>query len=118
MTTYRAIFRSDADQAEHDFEAETAEKALALARRYFDEGHADDLYFEPYSDALPVNEIAIYRDYEECAVWTKDDLRLRNVASDLLEAAEMVVARWERGDLAEAVRKLDAAIAKAKCGDA
>jgi hypothetical protein len=33
---------------------------------------------------------------------------------ELLEAAELVVARWSRGDLAEAVRGLDAAIAKAK----
>jgi hypothetical protein len=31
-----------------------------------------------------------------------------------LEAAEKVVSRWEKGDLAEAARELDAAIAKAK----
>jgi hypothetical protein len=47
-----------------------------------------------------------------------DDLRLRLAASDLLAAAELVVARWERGDLADAVRELDAAIAKAKGGAA
>jgi hypothetical protein len=34
----------------------------------------------------------------------------------LLEAAEKVVARWERGDLAGAVRDLDAPIAKAREG--
>jgi hypothetical protein len=34
----------------------------------------------------------------------------------LLEAAELVVARWDRGDLAEAVRGLDTAIVKAKGG--
>jgi hypothetical protein len=39
-------------------------------------------------------------------------------ARDLLDAAELVVARWERGDLAEAVRELSAAIAKAKGGAA
>jgi hypothetical protein len=35
-------------------------------------------------------------------------------APELLKAAERVVSRWEKGDLAEAVRELDAAIATAK----
>lgn len=35
-------------------------------------------------------------------------------AARLLEAAEGVIANWERGDLAAAVRELDAAIADAK----
>lgn len=35
-------------------------------------------------------------------------------ADRLLAAAELVIARWERGDLAAAVRELDAAIADAK----
>jgi hypothetical protein len=39
---------------------------------------------------------------------------LRNHAPELLEAAERVVSRWEKGDLAEAVRELNAAIATAK----
>jgi hypothetical protein len=37
-------------------------------------------------------------------------------APDLLEAAEKVIASWERGDLAGAVRQLDAAIELAKGG--
>jgi hypothetical protein len=37
-------------------------------------------------------------------------MRLRLAARDLLDAAELVVARWERGDLGEAVRELSAAI--------
>jgi hypothetical protein len=37
-------------------------------------------------------------------------------APDLLEAAEQVVANWESGDLAGAVRGLDAAILTAKGG--
>jgi hypothetical protein len=40
--------------------------------------------------------------------------RLIAAAPDLLRAAETVVSRWEKGDLAEAVRYLDAAIATAK----
>jgi hypothetical protein len=43
---------------------------------------------------------------------------LRLAACDLLEAAELVVARWEQGDLAGAVHLLDDAIAKAKGGAA
>ena len=35
-------------------------------------------------------------------------------AARLLEAAEGVIANWDRGDLAAAVRELDAAIADAK----
>ena len=43
---------------------------------------------------------------------------LANSVRELLNAAELVIARWERGDLAEAVRGLDAAFAKAKKGGA
>ena len=46
-----------------------------------------------------------------------DDGRLWNrlkAATDLIESAKLVLARWERGDLAEAVRSLGAAIAKAE----
>ena len=34
--------------------------------------------------------------------------------ADLLAAAELVISRWESGDLAEAVRMLDQAVAEAK----
>jgi hypothetical protein len=44
--------------------------------------------------------------------------RLIAAAPELLCAAELVVARWSKGDLADAVRQLDAAIAKAKGGAA
>jgi len=51
-------------------------------------------------------------------VWVESNARLIAAAPDLLDAAELVVARWERGDLAEAVRELSAAVAKAKAGAA
>ena len=38
----------------------------------------------------------------------------RSAAPGLLEAAELVVSRWESGDLAGAVRMLDKAVAEAK----
>jgi hypothetical protein len=57
---------------------------------------------------MDVNEVLVYdADGNELAAWYDDDMRLRRAARDLLEAAELVVARWEHGDLAEAVRELD-----------
>jgi hypothetical protein len=44
------------------------------------------------------------------------DRILCDAAADLLAAAKKVVSRWEKGDLAGAVRELDAAIAKATGG--
>jgi hypothetical protein len=94
------------------------EKALKKARR-FCRAHEDELLFEDYSDSLPVEEIVIQNAaYDELAVWQDEDLHLRFAARELLAAAELVVARWERGDLAGAVRELDAVIARAKGGAA
>jgi hypothetical protein len=118
MTTYTAYFRTDANFATLEFKAATPEQALKKARRFY----ADDpfgLMFESYDGGMSVNEIVIEdADHDELAVWQDEDLRLHLAASDLLAAAELVIARWERGDLAEAVRGLDAAIAKAKGGAA
>jgi hypothetical protein len=117
MNTYTVHFASDAEIASHDFDAETPEQALALARKLY-ENDPSELWFETY-DSMDVNEIIVYgAGGNQLAVWHDDDMRLRLAARDLLDAAELVVARWERGDLAEAVRGLDAAIAKAKGGDA
>jgi hypothetical protein len=122
MTTYTTCFRSDAEFASYDFEARTPEEALALARElYASELHAhrpSKLRYEPFID-VTVNEIAVCDAAgNELAVWRDDELRLRLAAQDLLDAAERVIARWERGDRAEAVRELSNAIAKAKEGAA
>jgi hypothetical protein len=91
MTTYTAYFRTDAEFACHEVEADTPELALSKARKR----HADDpstLWFEPY-DGMPVNEIAIQDDDgNEVTVWLDDDLRLRLAARVLLEALEQAVA--------------------------
>ena len=117
MTTYTATFRTDAEFATREIKAATPKQALKKARRLYDEDPFD-LMFESYDGGMPVNEIAIEdADGDDLALWLDDDLRLRLAARDLLTAAESVVARWEQGDLAEAVRELDAAIANAK-GDA
>ena len=116
MTTFTAYFRTDGNYATLEIEADTPELALVQARKIADED-VPDLWYQAYDDGMPVNEIAIEDpDYNELAVWQDDDLRLRLAAQDLLDAARRVVDRWQRGDLAEAVRELAAAIAKAKGG--
>jgi hypothetical protein len=119
MTSYRVYLRSDLQWAMRSFEAPTPEQALELARRFAEE-QFDELDFESYAGCdAPINEIEICdAEGNKLTRWYDDDLRLRLAAHDLLEAAEMVVARWEKGDLAKAVRKLAAAIAKAKGGAA
>jgi len=116
MKTYTVMFRSDAESAYLDIQAKTPQQALARARKTY----KDDPYglsFQPYDQTQPVNEIVVSdEDGNELAVWFDENMRLRLAAPDLLESAELVVARWSEGDLAEAVRALDAAIAKAKGG--
>jgi hypothetical protein len=116
MKTYIAHFRTDADFATREFKARTPHQALALACEFFDNDPLD-LTFASYDGVMPVNEIVIKdADGNERAAWRDDDMRLRRAAPELLEAAEAVVACWERGDLAAAVRDLEAAIARAKGG--
>src|SRR5262245_60115446 len=115
MKTYHVYFRTEHQWALRDFEAKTPEQALAEARRFADERHLE-LDFEDFSgfDAQ-INEIEVCDPEDNTlADWQDDDLRLRLSASELLEAAERVVAHWERGDLASAVRDLAAVISKAK----
>lgn len=121
MTTFTATFRTDADYAEHTFKAKTAEQALVLARKFYDE-HDGELLFQNYDGGSAVNEIEISGpDGSELAVWQDDDLRLRLAASDLLgalesqtEAAQAVIDAWAKGDLAGAVRMLDGSIPAAR----
>jgi hypothetical protein len=117
MTTYRVYLRTDIEWARQNFEAPTPEEALAFARQHAKE-RFDELDFEDYqSPDHPINQIEVCdAEGHELIVWQDDELRLRLAARDLLDAAEKVVARWERGDLAAAVRELGAAIAKAKEG--
>jgi hypothetical protein len=93
MTTYTAYFRTDAEFAYYDFEAETLEQALALARKLY-EDDPSELDFETYDGGMPVNEIAIRdADANELAVWQHDDLTLRLAARDLLDALTDLVER-------------------------
>jgi hypothetical protein len=118
MTTYTVHFRNYAAWASHDVKAKTPERALTRARKLLTEDRLD-LLFEAYDITSDVNEIVVSDENDnDLAFWYDDDLTLRLAAHDLLDAAELVVARWEQGDLAEAVRDLSAAILKAKGGAA
>jgi hypothetical protein len=48
------------------------------------------------------------------ALWQADELILRRYKSGLVDAARLVLARWESGDLGGAVRQLAAAVAMAE----
>jgi hypothetical protein len=115
MNSYKATFLSDHGYADKTFEAASPEEALKLALQYESETY---VCVERFDGPAPIHEILIDDDEGECAHWQSDDFCLRLAAQDLLEAAELVVSRWEQGDLAAAVRQLAAAIAKAKGGAA
>jgi hypothetical protein len=61
MKTYTAHSRTDADFAMHEFEADTPERALQMAREFI-ETNTEDLMFEEYNGGMPVNAIAISND--------------------------------------------------------
>jgi hypothetical protein len=117
MTTFNVYFRSDQQWGMREITADTPGQALELARSLAD-GRAGDLDLDSYEACdCPINEIEVCDDeHNSLATWFDDDMRLRLAARELLEAAEKVVARWEQGNLAEAVRELATAIAKAKEG--
>lgn len=115
MPTFDVYFRSDMQWGMHEIAAADATQALEIARKLAGED-LDDLDYYEACDCL-INEIEVCdEEHNQLAVWYDDDMRLRLAAPDLLKAAEKVIARWERGDLAEAVRKLTAVIATAKEG--
>lgn len=66
--------------------------------------------FEIHGDEAKICDTNENRPREE----QEANARLIAASPELLEAAERVVIRWEKGDLAEAVRQLDVAIATAK----
>jgi hypothetical protein len=119
-TTYRAEFFTAADYAFRNFAAETPEQALQLARQFF-EDNLIELDFRSYDDNAGLDQIQIWdNERGTLATWESDDYRLPKAARELLaalqvqtQAAKSVIASWDKGDLAAAVRALDASIATA-----
>jgi hypothetical protein len=87
VKTYRAEFFTAADYAFRTFEAETPEKALQIARQFYDED--GDLDFRSYDDNAGIDQIRIWDSKRgTLARWESDDYRLRNSARELLEAVK------------------------------
>jgi hypothetical protein len=114
MTTkmYRAEFFTAADYAVRNFEAETPDQALDLARQFYDDNLVE-LDFRSYDDNAGLDQIQIW-DSERGALasWESDDYRLRQAARELLDALKSVldVSFCEK----EVEQKAPAAIAKAE----
>ena len=91
MKTYRAEFFTAADYAVRDFEAETPQQALALARRFYDEDIVD-LDFRSYDDNAGLDEIEVWdRNNGTRSRWESDDYRLRKAAPELLKQSIRVL---------------------------
>jgi hypothetical protein len=123
MPSYTAEFRTDVDFATHVFRARSPQDALKKARA-FAANQIDELSFEHYSGAHPINEIAVSDAAEdEAALWQDEDLRLRLAAGDLFDALELCVdcladfARLDDGTPSvSALEQARAAIARVKKG--
>ena len=92
MTIYEALFQTDGGYAIREFEADTPEQALALARQL---GEADpsEPTFQPYDDAMPVNAIEVCGpDGIGFARWRDEEVSLQLAARDLLAALTRAVA--------------------------
>jgi hypothetical protein len=88
MTTYTAHYRTQAEHASQDFEADSPEQALQLALDLL-KSAPEELHFESYDMFMPLDEIEIFGPAgDELAVWQDDDMRLRLAARRLLEALE------------------------------
>jgi hypothetical protein len=116
MNTFQVYLRSDIAWTRKDIKAATPDQAIELAQLL---SKKDPTLLDEHYEVCdcPVNEIEVLDEHgDQLAEWQSDDLRLKLAAQNLLDAAELVVARWSQGNLADAVRQLDAAVAKARGG--
>lgn len=112
MKTYLVTFNTHADTAYKEISASSPEAALAEARRIA-EDDPDALWFQPFDGSRPVEDIIVSDDQDnQLCAWHDDDVCLRLVAGELLEAARAVLARWKRGDRAAAIRGLQRVVAR------
>ena len=93
-------------------EADTTEAAAAIARDRLTE-EADDISDCDGENLAALVDVVGDDQYEQSVTIDFDAERLRKAAPQLLAACQMVVDRWEHGDLAEAARVCAAAIAEA-----
>jgi hypothetical protein len=94
MTTYRAEFFTSADYAVRNFEAETPEQALQLARQFF-EDDLIELDFRSYDDHAGLDEIEVWnREDGKRASWQSDEYRQRKAAPELLSALKLILPHY------------------------
>ena len=113
MTRYNVHIYREMKLCFLDIEANTPEQAAATCRGFPDEaacGPAVDCDGETFAALVDVQGDP---DYSQSVLIDFEAERLRKAAPALLAACRMVVDRWERGDLSEAARACDAAIASA-----
>ncbi len=92
-----------------DIDAETPQQAVAIARKQHDQ--LLDAAVECNPD-YPWDQFVVYDEHCTEVLRVRDDeARIKDAAPALLTACQMVVERWERGDLAEAARACADAIA-------
>ncbi len=124
MTTYLARYRTQAEYALAEFEADTPQQALQLARDYWKES-PDTLAFESYDMFMPLDEIEISGpEGDELAVWQDEDVRLRLAARQLFHALQTATAALHaapyfkapclNSDSVEIAALCEAALARAK----
>lgn len=101
--------------ARKTIEADSPEAAMAELKRLVEE---DDFICnnQSFDDSDGPTNLTVYEypAFEVVAEELHPSAKLAGAAPGLLAAAELVMARWQSGDLAEAVRALAAAVAEAK----
>jgi hypothetical protein len=91
-TTYRAEFFTAADYAKRDFEADSPQEALQLARQFYDD-NLIALDFRSYDDIEPLDQVQIYDpNHGILATWESPDSILHRAAPDLLAALQQALA--------------------------
>jgi hypothetical protein len=112
--TYRAEFFTAADYAVRNFEADTPQRALQMARQFYDDNLVE-LDFRSYDDNAGLDQIQIWDPARgTVAIWETDDYRLRQAAPALLKALKRLL---EVGFIEkEAEQQALAAIATAENG--
>ena len=113
MLTFTVRFHAFAECAQVKINASDPAAALARARLLAET--QTGLVFERHEERRDIENIQVIGKNGDVAIeWISPSLLLELAAPSLLEAAKLVIARWSDGDLADAVRQLDAAVAEAE----
>jgi hypothetical protein len=86
--TYTAYYSKDGEYALHDFQADSPEQALELARELYEQNPCP-LEFNSCNITSPLDYIKISdAENNRLVFWESDDMRLHQAAEELLEALE------------------------------